>query len=41
MYEDLIWQIETANIDVFDNQVYECYDFTPKKNANFVNCENQ
>jgi hypothetical protein len=39
VYEDLIWQIEKAKIDVFENQIYECYDFTPKKISNFSNAE--
>lgn len=28
-----------AGIDVFKNQIYECYDFTPKKISNFTNVE--
>jgi hypothetical protein len=39
VYEDLIWQIQKAKIDVFENQIYECYDFTPKKISNFSNAE--
>lgn len=37
MYEDLVWQMEKAKIDLFHNEIYECYDFTPKKQCNFCN----
>lgn len=39
IYDDLLWQIERAKINVFDNQIFECYDFTPKKPPNFQNEE--
>lgn len=38
IYDDLVWQMEIAQIDVFNNQIYECYDFTPKSIPNFSNC---
>jgi protein XRP2 len=41
IYDDLIWQIEKAKIDIFDNQIYECYDFTPRKHPNFSNGEKE
>lgn len=37
IYEDLVWQIEKSKVDIFNNQIYECYDFTPKKQPNFSN----
>lgn len=35
MYDDLVWQMETTNIDPFKNKIFECYDFTPQKIPNY------
>ena len=35
MYDDLIWQMQTTNIDPFRNKIFECYDFTPQKVSNY------
>ena len=37
VHDDLFPQMERAGINVLDNQVFECYDFTPSKPANFQN----
>ena len=32
LYDGVLWQIDQANINLFDNRIYETHDFTPKKN---------
>lgn len=37
IYDDLLWQMERAKLSIFHNQIFDCYDFTPKKPPNFLN----